>query len=255
MFSRGQSRISGACSEIISGWIRDQRPAFAIKLILESDKQDLYSYLCTFARAAAAHLEEPETMLRSMQSLLKKTRYLPPTWDSDTDDSDTCSYRCCVCEGYAESQRMDRVGYWLSQIGRKDNYEATISRVADLLLEKGQLEQCERWAMTLPEGAGNATLWSKVALMRLQRGEVVLEMRSANLRMRPMRLMRGARRTDRSGGDPISGIHEGFQFPAENRRRRQKRAVRPPECLARISGHSSPKKESGGAQGYRDDPS
>ena len=133
----GKTRISGPCSQIVSGWVRDQRPAFAIKLILECDKADLYGYLCRFAAAAAAQIEEPEPMLQALQSLLSKNRSLvSQKLYSEANNYEMCSYRCCVCEGYAERQRMDRVSIWLSGIGIQQNYDATIYRVVDLLLKK-----------------------------------------------------------------------------------------------------------------------
>jgi hypothetical protein len=158
----------GSCSKIISGWIRDQRPGFAIKVILENGSRDLFGNLCAFGRSAAAMLEEPESMMHAMESLFvaHANRSFGP------NQYELCQYRCSICEGYADGGRLERVRGWLSRIDQKDVYDATIHRVTALLLKKGQLEKVEQWGKSLPAGSGARVLWMSIAQERLQRHEV-----------------------------------------------------------------------------------
>ena len=163
-----QENEAGIYSNIIAGWIRDQRPAFAIKMILDNKGRELFGDLCAFARSAAGTLEEPEPLLRAMESLfvVRTDRNFGP------NQYEMCQYRCCICEGYAESDRLSRVPAWLSRINQQNSYEAAIHRVTAILLQKWPLEKVEDWGESLPAGPGAIVFWTSIAQVRLRRREI-----------------------------------------------------------------------------------
>ena len=96
LLSGRQPNAIGSFASVIEGWIRDQRPAFAVKLAFECDQQDLFYSLCTFARAAAAWVEEPEPLLRSLETRMgsEGSSVIFPV--SDVNDYEKCAYRGAV---------------------------------------------------------------------------------------------------------------------------------------------------------------
>jgi hypothetical protein len=156
------------CSEIIAGWIQDQRPAFAIKVILDNKKQDLFSDLCAFGKSAAATLEEPEAMLRTLESHFAVHADRSP----DLNQYQLCQYRCCVCEGYAESEQLNHLPGWLSRINQQDSYDATVFRITNIFLRKWQLDKVQQWGQSLLGGSGEMVFWTMIARVRLARREV-----------------------------------------------------------------------------------